>query len=758
MKKLIAFVICACLIQSVHAQTTLYDQNTIQKIEITFTQPDWDHQLDTAKAGMDSYILAAKLKINGVELDSVGVKYKGNSSYDSTYKKNPLHIELDTYKNQNYQGIKDIKLGNAYADPSLIREVLSYDILKNYMDCPRSNFARVFINGVYIGLYANDESITKTFCSDHFYSSKNAFVKCNPIGTASSNTKSNLKYISTDSTAYFKYYEMKSDKGWKELINLCDTVTNYPSSLEAVMDVDRAIWMLAFNNAMVNLDSYNGVFAQNYYLYKDHTRRFNPIIWDLNMSFGGFPYAGNSNSSLGGLTIAELQKLPVTSHSTDQYWPLIKNIQANPMYKRMYIAHMRTIVDEMLVSNYYKTKATQFMALIDTAVVADTNKFYSYAQYQASMNTNVANGSFAIPGITTLIDARVTYLKSTVDFTNAPPVVTAVKPNDTIPALNAPVAITANVTNTNTSAVYVGYRFLNTDKFTRIQMLDNGMNSDGAAGDNVYGATVTMSGAEMQYYIYAENANAGVFSPVRAEHEFYKLKSGTHTADSGQVMINEFIASNKTGKMNEKGDYEDWIELYNITSAPLNLDGLHLSDSYSNTAKYTFPSNTIIPAHGYLLLWADEKATTVSYLHCNFKLSAGGEQLILTNAAGKVMDSLTFGAQGDDISYARCPNGTGAFSAALPTFNISNCANSIHEEDGQQPISVYPNPANASVMVEFNNTKQQNRVTVLNMMGQEMLSLNSTRKSELINTAELPVGLYFIRVNETQFKKLEVVH
>ena len=210
--------------------------------------------------------------------------------------------------------------------------------------------------------------------------------------------------------------------------------------------------------------------------------------------------------------------------------------------------------------------------------------------------------------------------------------------------------------------------------------------------------------------------------------------------------------------MNEKGDYEDWIELYNVTSASLNLDGLHLSDSYSNTAKYTFPSNTIIPAHGYLLLWADEKATTVAYLHCNFKLSASGEQLILTNAAGKVMDSLTFGAQGDDISYARCPNGTGAFSAALPTFNISNCANSIHEEAGQQPISVYPNPANASVIVEFNNTKQQNRVTVLNMMGQEMLSVNSTRKSELINTAELPVGLYFMRVNETQFQKLEVVH
>ncbi|HET6226782.1 MAG TPA: CotH kinase family protein, partial [Bacteroidia bacterium] len=276
MKKLIPFLIGAFLMKGTSAQTTLYDQNTIQKIEITFAQSDWDYELDTAKAGFDSYIMAVKLKINGVEFDSVGVKYKGNSSYSEASKKNPLHIELDSYKNQNYQGIKDVKLGNAYADPSLIREVLSYDILKNYMDCPRSNFARVFINGVYRGLYSNDESITKDFCSDHFYSSKNAFFKCNPIGTAGVNKKCNLKYINSDSTAYFNFYEMKSNKGWADFIGLCDTVTNYPASLANVLDVDRAIWMLAFNNAMVNLDSYNGAFVQNYYLYKDNTKRFNP--------------------------------------------------------------------------------------------------------------------------------------------------------------------------------------------------------------------------------------------------------------------------------------------------------------------------------------------------------------------------------------------------------------------------------------------------------------------------------------------------
>lgn len=131
--------------------------------------------MDTAKIGLEGYILADSARVNGIFYDSVGVKYKGNSSYNPTSNKNPLHIALDQFKNQSYQGFKDIKLSNCYADPSMMREVLSYDILSNYMDCPKSNFIKVYINNAYIGIYTNTESIGKTFAliilffSKHFY-------------------------------------------------------------------------------------------------------------------------------------------------------------------------------------------------------------------------------------------------------------------------------------------------------------------------------------------------------------------------------------------------------------------------------------------------------------------------------------------------------------------------------------------------------------------------------------------------------------
>ena len=88
---------------STYAQS-FYDINTVQTIALVFSQSNWDYMLDTAKAGSDGYIMAQSVTINGTRFDSVGVKYKGNSTYGPNQVKNPFHIELDTYKNQDYQG------------------------------------------------------------------------------------------------------------------------------------------------------------------------------------------------------------------------------------------------------------------------------------------------------------------------------------------------------------------------------------------------------------------------------------------------------------------------------------------------------------------------------------------------------------------------------------------------------------------------------------------------------------------------------
>ncbi len=508
------------------AQTNFYNLDTIQKIEITFAQPNWDYQMDTARLGQDGTLMAALLKINGIAFDSVAVRYKGNSSYDSTYIKNPLNISLDDFKSQDYHGISTIKLSNAYNDPSMIREVLSYKILGNYMDAPRANFAQVYINGRYIGLYTNTETIGKSFCKKYFGSSKGVFIKGNPIVTPSPITKCNLKYKSgMDSTAYFNFYEMKSATGWNELVALTDTVTNYPNSIGSILDMDRVIWMLAFDNVLVNLDSYMGVFCQNYYLYKDQNKRFNPVVWDLNMSLGGFPFLGSGATSTGQLSPTTMQQLPLTAHSTDAYWPLIKAVMANPSYRKMYMAHAKTITTEMFNSHLYETQATAYQALIDTAVLHDANKFFSYSQFQTGMTANTTIGSYTVPGIKTLVDARATYLNATTDFNYAQPVITNTGVSGGIGIIGG--LATINTTVSNATSVFVKVRANYYGKFVATELYDDGAHNDGAAGDGVYGNDVLIQSANNEYYIYAENANAAKFAPEGAEHEFYSFAAAT---------------------------------------------------------------------------------------------------------------------------------------------------------------------------------------------------------------------------------------
>lgn len=164
---------------------TFYDQQSVQTVEIFFAQANWDALLDNLAQTTEDYLLADSVRINGTVFDSVGVKYKGNSSYNPNNNKNPLHINLDWVNSDaDYQGYTEVKLQNLFMDPSMIREVLSYAVLENYMDCPKANFANVYINGTLRGLYSSAESIDDKFNTDHYYDHKGSFFKCNPIGGA----------------------------------------------------------------------------------------------------------------------------------------------------------------------------------------------------------------------------------------------------------------------------------------------------------------------------------------------------------------------------------------------------------------------------------------------------------------------------------------------------------------------------------------------------------------------------------------------
>lgn len=632
-----------------------YDVNNIQNIEINFTQSNWDYMLDTAKMGNEGYLIASWVKINGIQFDSVGVKYKGNSTYDSTNAKNPLHISLDKYKDQNYESYKDIKLCNGYGDPSCIREVMAYNILKNYMHCPKSNFVTVTINGNYYGLFSSAESIDNSFMSDHFYSSNNTFIKGTSPLSPTAAQKNTLKYINADSNSYMATYELKSDTGWNDFVNVCNTVTNSPANISSTLNMDRAIWMLAFNNVFVNLDSYSGVYGQNHYLYKDNTGLYNFVVWDLNMCFGSFPYAGQGTLGLGQKSLTELKEYSPFAHATETAWPVINAVQADTTMRRKYLAHMKTMLTENITNGLYQTTAAQYQALIDNAVSTDVNKFYSYAQFQNGLTTDVPFGSFTIPGIANLLEARKTYLSALAEFSAQEPVIASPVFSNNSPAINSTVTVSVSVTNANTNSVYIGYRFDVRENFIPLVLYDDGAHNDGAAGDFVFGNSFNMSGADFQYYLYAENSSIGKFLPARAEHEFLHLYAASVVPTAGALVINEVLAVNVGGEKDEYNDTEDWIELYNNSSDVLDLSTTYLSNSTGNLLKWKFPDHTFILPHAYLTVWSDDDSLQ-QILHTNFNVDKDTGHVIISNASSSIIDSISFTGQTQNVSFGRYPN------------------------------------------------------------------------------------------------------
>jgi len=726
-----------------------YHRDTIQVIEIFFSFTNWDAQLDANEAA-ETYIYADSVRINGVSFDSCGIRYKGNSSYSPTNQKNPLRIELNTIKvNQDYHGIKDIKLSNCYKDPSMIREILSYQILEQYMDCPSSNFARVYINGQYRGVYTNNEAISDDFNQVHYHAD-DTYFKCNPVGGAGpgATVSPDLKYLGADSSAYLNGYELQSAIGWNRLVALCNTLNNDFQNIEGQLDIDRAIWMLAFNNVLVNLDSYSGAFRQNYYLSWDINGRFVPTVWDVNMSFGGFP--GGTGS--GTTTPTTLDPF---SNATSNNHPLIKQIMANPLYVRMYMAHVRTMVQEMFASGQYETWAQNLMALADSSIQADPYKFYTYTQFLNGLTTAVTGGGpgggGSIPGIKALMDARTQFFSTNAAYVLQAPSILSHGASTSPLVYGSTVAI--NAITTNETTVYLGYRGNHQLKFTRVQMFDDGAHNDGAAGDHNFGIDLPVNGLTFEYYIYAENNNAGLFSPARAEHEFHILAVNFPSPAVGSVLINEVLASNDSLLFDLNGEDEDWIELVNTTNTPLDLTGFYLSDDPLNLLSWAFPAGTSIPANGYILIWADNDVNQVG-LHANFKLSAGGEYVYLSHGFN-VHDQISFGPQLANISYARCPDAGLNFATILPTpLANNNCQIGIQESELLQ-VQVYPNPFADQFTIESNEDAVQLNIKSFN--GQLLYASALQSGKYQIDASTWASGMYILELQSQKGIKVSKI-
>ena len=509
------------------AAQDFYDVDSVREVRLQFSEANWDELLDANKqAGQDERLIGTAI-VDGARYDSVGVRYKGNSSYYNTRKtgssKLPFNIKINfRIKDQSLPGgYGTLKLSNVFRDPSFLREVMAYEIAGGYLSAPRANYVLLYVNDELLGLYNNTESIDKKFLARNFGTGNGIQFKCDPLwsyqkpNNCGLGDKASLQYLGDEADCYRELYEIKSKKGWSKLIELTKLLNETPERIEEVLDVDAVLWMLAFNNVLVNLDSYTGRLCHNYYLYRDTFGIFHPIPWDMNLNFGGFRFLDEGRQ----LSVEEMQRMSPFVHykTSNDKRPLITQLMGNSLYRKIYVAHIKSIVQDHLAEAQYLQRGQDIQRGIDAYVQQDSNKLYTYDAFVANLDTTTDAKGAKIVGIQELLAGRAEYLS------NHP---LLVKPGAAISAVEATVAeeqVTVTAQVSEAQRVYLCYREASFYPWQRVEMRDDGEAGDPVAEDGSY-TFQTPGKVGMQYYLVAEQAKVVTLSPERTSREPHTVR------------------------------------------------------------------------------------------------------------------------------------------------------------------------------------------------------------------------------------------
>ncbi len=631
-----------------------------------------------------------------------------------------------------------------------MREFLYLSLIRKHIPAAKVCYVHLFINGQDWGIYPSVQQMNKDYLEEWFLSNDGDNWRADsPTSTTGGGPGGGggpqwgdgtaaLNYNGALASNYNTYYTLKSqgiDEPWQHLINTCDILENTPiaslaEELPAVLDVDRALWFLACEIAFGDDDSYVYKGKMDYYAYWElETGRMTPLEYDGNSvlgsqanSWGPFYHADNAN------------------------YPLINRLMQVPAYRQRYLAHLRTILDESINLSQTQAFINEWGAFIDALVESDPKKLTTYAQFNSEKTV-----------LQQRLTARRNALVANTEVNTTGALISEVKlyTNDVewqLPEQNQAPLVKATITSTDPIAsVNLYYATGLVGNFSSTPMTFNGTQ---------YVAELPMqaAGTVIRFYVEAVEGNmAGTrsYNPAGAEHDFYYYFILPSNAAQQGVVINEIMASNGGVAVDEVGESDDWIELYNPTAEAIDLTGFYLTDNQWNLTKWEIPTGTIINPDSYLIVWADEDGTQGNY-HANFKLSAEGETVYLMNNIGEIADAVTYQQQQQSMGYARNPNGTGPFVIQMQTFNANNTLNvSVNENEVQATAEAFPNPFRGNLTISYNQISADDAsIELLDLSGRSVFlengrTLNGSG-SITLETSDLAIGSYILKIRTSE--------
>lgn len=505
-----------------------FQTDVIQDLSIEFEVENWRMALDSLRYNGDE-LLDATITINGTKLEGVGVRIKKSRFFEPDNQKNSLFVRLDHKKEgQSYQGNRAVLLSQSLRDPSMVREVLAYELARKYMPAPRANYAKVQVNEEYYGLFVNVEPVDTAFLSRSFGENTGHLFYSNPmleeqVADYCLDAAFGNLLGEPDEECYQRNFQLVKGNSYEPFVQFVRALNSDRAELRnEFIDIDKTLWMLAYNNTIANLSGYLGKAAPNYFLYQQADGRFAPIMWNTNFAFGSVKNIGKGSD----LTVDQMEKLDVLLHQNERTKPLVSNLLADDYNRKRYLSHVRTLVYEEFLSGVFEKRAKALQELIKEPLMADKNHYYHSTDFDQSLVATIGDIT-RIPGLLSFMNNRTRYLKKTEPLLFVPAEIGTPEAKrrkrysrDRIENFQIQIPVSEF-----TSSITLYYRFDENESYQSVRMQDDGAHYDEAAGDNIYGAIIPPSekADKIHFYIVAQNARTIAYAPVRYTQEQFSF-------------------------------------------------------------------------------------------------------------------------------------------------------------------------------------------------------------------------------------------
>lgn len=765
MRKLL-FTLLSPLLLLADASDLLYDDSEVAviRIQVAPASLEWIYN----NTGSDSMHLASVHFKNAhidETIDQVGFRIRGNTSRASA--KKSFKLSFNTFvSGGEFYGVDKMNLNGEHNDPSIIRSKLCWDIFQDIgMPASRAAHCAVYINDEYYGLYISIEHVDDEFLTKNFENDDGNLWKCiwpADLTYRGSGRAEDYHPYSGDT----RPYELMTNEelyDYSKLANLINVINNthiseFPQAIEPILDIADVLSYSAINILTGSWDNY-WFLRNNYYLYHDPGQdRIRWIPYDYDNAFG-IDWFSTDWSSVDPYTYSKNDGDPR---------PLMEKMMAVDQYRNLY-THMLEFYRERV------TKLTQVEDRIDSLKTLITpwaeldiyrtlDYGFSIPDFHQSYSATGYSNQHVKQGLKEFINQRSNTLPAQLQYELAPPLIYTLDywpkqpaPEDSIhvqvsiqshPGLNR-VEVEAAYGSQGTATAYpMAYNPV--PNTTIIQEHDRW--------------TVTLppvgEAGQIRFQVLAEDVNGRLMRYPRDE----PLSPLILGYSELELVINELLAKNDFGHVDPAGEHDDWIEIYNPGDVSLNLSGMYLSDKSDNLMKWQFPDiGTTIGPKDFLLVWCDEDGSQEG-LHANFKLSATGETIILTeNDGSTIIDRIEFGPQVADQSYGRSPDGADNWTLfADPTPGYGNVYSSVRT-DPETPhtmrLTSFPNPFNASTVVRYDLPESgEVSLKLVNLRGEQIRTLEEGYRNQGSNQFRLEAldemgyplssGIYLLHLNQ----------